>query len=143
VEADFSWASVIDRHLALWEELAAKPVGDREQLGRTRHPAAMAYGTLFAGYATNRLSDAVRLTWSQTGQAVYRREDFPVIYEALAGVIRPEALHMLLFLARSPCPALTLAARLAAAVPELDPFAARFHVAWALKQDLLEVEGAS
>lgn len=143
VEADFSWSSVIDRHLALWEDLAATPVGDREQLGRTRHPATMAYGALFAGYATSRLSDAVRLTWSPTGQAVYRREDFPVIYEALDGVIRPEALHILLFLARSPCPALTLAARLAAAVSGLDPFAARFHVAWALKQDLLEVEGTA
>ena len=141
VEAQFSWASVIDRHLALWEDLAARPVPDRATLGRTRHPSAMAYGEVFAGYATDRLSDAVRLTWSQTGQAVYRREDYPVIYEALSGLIRPEALRVLLFLARSPCPALTLAGRLAAAVPELDAFAARFHVVWALKQDLLEVEG--
>ena len=138
VEERFSWRSVIARHLALWDELAARPVGDRAALGRTRHPAAMAYGELFAGYPTRQLTDALRLTWSQTGQAVYRRRDFPILYTDMDRFIQVEAIHTLLFLSRSPCPALTLAARLAAAVPGLDLFAARYHVTWAVKQDLLE-----
>ena len=41
------------------------------------------------------------------------------------------------------CPGLTLASRLAVAVPGLDAFSARYHVVWALKQDLLEVAEAS
>ncbi len=32
VEAEFSWASVIARHLILWEDLAARPVPDRAPL---------------------------------------------------------------------------------------------------------------
>lgn len=138
VAAGFTWASVVARHLALWEDLARRPVPDRESLARRRHPSAMAYGELFAGYPTSRLDDTIRLTWSRTGQAVYHKRDFPVYYAGLAGVIREEALRTLLFLSRSPCPAATLAARLAAAVPGLDPFAARFHVVFALKHDLLE-----
>ena len=140
VEADFTWGAVITAHLALWERLAGQPVPDRAALARARHPAALAYGELFAGYPTRLLSDATRLVWSPTGEAVYHGRDFPIIYDALGGFIRTEAVRRLLFLARSPCPGLTLAARLAAAVPGLDPFSARFHVVWALKQDLLEVE---
>lgn len=138
VEKGFSWRSVVERHLALWETLAARPVPDRETLVRTRHPAAMDYGELFGVYPTQRLSDTVQLVWSPTGRAVYHRRDFPVLYADMDRYIRPEAIHTLLFLARSPCPGLALAARLAAAVPELDGFMARYHVVWAVKQDLLE-----
>jgi len=143
LEEGFSWSSVIARHLALWETLAARPVPDRESLARTRHPASMVYGELFGGYPSRVLSDAVRLVWSPTGQAVYRRRDFPVLYADMDRYIRPESIHTLLFLARSPCPGLVLAARLAAASPELDPFSARYHVVWAVKQDLLEEAGPS
>ncbi len=143
VQAAFTWESVVARHLSLWEELAGQPVPDREALRRLRHPAAMAYGTLFAGYPTRGLSNAVQLTWSPAGRAVYRGRDFPVVYAGLADRINPRAIRTLLFLSRSPCPGLELAARLAAATPELDAFAARFHVLWALKQDLLEEEGRS
>jgi len=140
VLAGFTWDAVVESHLALWEHLAGEPVGDREALRGMRHPAAMAYGELFKGYPTQNLSDAVRLTWSRAGQAVYRGRDFPVVYEGLGREISLEALRTLLFLARSGCPGLTLAARLAAAEPRLDAFSARFHVLWALKQDLLEKE---
>jgi len=141
VEAGFAWDAVISQHLALWERLAREPVGDRAALARMRHPAAMAYGEIFRGYASEVLSDAVRLVWSRAGQAVYRRQDYPVVYEGLGREIVPAALRTLLFLARSGCPGLTLAGRLAAAIPGLDAFSARFHVLWALKQDLLEKEG--
>jgi glycosyltransferase involved in cell wall biosynthesis len=142
VMAGFTWDLVVTRHLALWDELARRPIPDRATLGRLRHPAAMAYGSLFAGYPSGRLDDTVRLTWSKTGQAVYHGRDFPVFYAGLEGAIRVPALRTLLFLARTPCPGATLAARLAAAVPELDVFAARFHVVFALKHDLLEKAGA-
>jgi len=139
VEEGFTWHSVVARHLDLWERLAARPVPDRAALARTRHPVAMDYGTLFGSYPTQLLSDTVQLVWSPTGQATYRHQDFPVLYANMERYIRLEAIHTVLFLARSPCPGLVLAARLAAAVPGLDAVAARYHVVWALKQDLLEV----
>ncbi len=137
--ASFSWDAVISRHLELWEELSREPVPDREALRRLRHPSGLAYGTIFRGYPTAVLSDAQVLTWSRAGRAVYRGRDFPVVYAGLDREIRPEAVRTLLFLARGGCPAETLAARLAASA-SLDPFTARFHVLWALKQDLLERE---
>lgn len=135
---EFSLETVIERHLALWERLAASPVPDREALRALRHPQTLAYGEVFAGYPTEVLSDAVRLAWSRAGRAVYRGQDFPVLYAGMAGDISLAAIRTLLFLSRAGCPGLTLAARLAAAEPELDAAAARYHVVWALKQDLLE-----
>lgn len=136
----FTWDACVTRHLALWERLAAEPVPDREALARVPHPLTLAYGEVFAGYPSGLLTDAVRLTWSRAGQALYNRQDFPVVYRELDQEIRPDALRILVFLARSGCPGLTLVRRLAAAVPGLDAQAATFHVLWALKQDLLEKE---
>jgi glycosyltransferase involved in cell wall biosynthesis len=138
VEAGFTWASVIARHLALWEDLAGRPVPDRETLARFRHPACMAYGSLFGGYPTRQFNDDVSLVWSRTGQAVYHGHDYPILYAGLDGMVDVAALRTLLFLARAPIAASALAARLAAAVPALDAFAARFHVVFAYKHDLLE-----
>jgi len=142
VLAGFTWDAVIAAHMAVWERLSGEPIGDRNELAGVRHPMAMAYGDVFKEYPSALLSDAVRLTWSRVGQAVYRGKEYPVVYAGLGREISLPALRTLLFLARSGCPGLTLAARLAAAQPELDAAAARFHVLWALKQDLLEREGA-
>ncbi|MHC1789490.1 glycosyltransferase family 4 protein [Solidesulfovibrio sp.] len=139
-EEGYAWDGVVARHLALWEHLRSQPVPDRDVLARQRHPLTLDYGAVFAGYPTGVLTDAVRLTWTRAGQAVYHRQDFPVIYRELDREISPEALRILVFLARSGCPGLTLARRLSAAWPQLDAQAARFHVLWALKQDLLEKE---
>jgi len=136
----FTWDACVIRHLDLWERLAAASVPDRERLAGTPHPLTLAYGEAFAGYPSSRLGDAVRLTWSRAGQALYNRQDFPIVYQELDQEIRPDALRILVFLARSGCLAQTLAKRLAAAVPGLDIQAATFHVLWALKQDLLEKE---
>ena len=140
---ELTWDACIRRHLDLWERLGREPVADREQLARLRHPLALAYGEVFAGYPGACLSDAVCLAWTRAGQAVYHRQDFPVIYQELDGEIRPDVLRVLVFLARGGCPGLTLARRLAAAVPGLNSQAATWHVLWALKQDLLEVEKES
>jgi glycosyltransferase involved in cell wall biosynthesis len=143
VVAHFTWDACVARHLSLWEELGREPAPDRESLLALRHPLTLAYGEVFAGYPGNRLSDAMLLTWTRAGQALYKRQDFPVIYQELEHEIRPDALRVLVFLARSGCPGLTLAKRLTAAVDALDLQAATVHVLWALKQDLLEVQKES
>jgi glycosyltransferase involved in cell wall biosynthesis len=140
VEELFTWDAVVAAHLGLWERLAAAPVPDAAGLRALAHPGALAYGDVFAGYPVAALSDAVRLTWSRAGRAVYRNRDYPIVYAGLGEEISLAAVRTLLFLARGGCPGLTLAARLAAAEPSLDLWAARFHVVWALKQDLLEKE---
>ncbi|WP_428569699.1 MAG: glycosyltransferase family 4 protein [Solidesulfovibrio sp. DCME] len=140
VERHFTWDGVIAAHLRLWERLADAPVADREALRAIPHPGALAYGEAFAGYPSQALSDTVRLCWSRAGEAVYHKRDFPVLYQGLGEEISLTALRRLLFLARSACPGLQLAAKLAAAEPSLDAFAARRHVVWALKQDLLQKE---
>ena len=140
VAEQFTWDACLTRHLALWERLAAAPVPDRELLARTPHPLTLAYGETFAGYPSGLLGDGVRLTWSRAGQALYNRQDFPVIYAELDKEIRPDALRILVFLARSGCPGLTLAKRLAAAVSGFTRADATGHVLWALKHDLLEKE---
>lgn len=142
VAAQFTWDGVVAAHLQLWERLAAADIPDRERLRRIPHPSVLAYGEVFAGYPSQSLSDAVRLTWSRAGEAVYREKDYPIVYEGLGGEISLRAVRTLLFLARSGCGARTLAARLAAAEPALDAFAARRHVVWALKQDLLQKESS-
>ena len=136
----FTWDACVTRHLDLWERLAAEPAPDRERLAAAPHPWTLAYGEAFAGYPSRRLDDAVRLIWSRAGQALYNRQDFPIIYKEIEQEIRPDVLRVLVFLARTGCPGLTLANRLAAAVPGLTLPAATFHVLWALKQDLLEKE---
>ena len=138
--ARFTWETCVGRHLELWERLAAQPVPERGRLAATAHPWTLAYGEVFAGYPSGRLGDDLRLVWTRAGQAVYHRQDFPVIYAELSREVLPEALRVLVFLARGGCPGLTLARRLAAAVPGLDEAAAVWHVLWALKQDLLEVQ---
>ncbi|HCR11918.1 MAG TPA: glycosyl transferase, partial [Solidesulfovibrio sp.] len=142
VEARFTWDAVVAAHLGLWERLAAVPVPDAAGLRALAHPGALAYGDVFAGYPVEALSDAVRLTWSRAGRAVYHNRDYPIVYAGLGEEISLAAVRTLLFLARGGCPGLTLAARLAAAEPSLDLWAARFHVVWALKQDLLEKEAS-
>ena len=137
--ARFTWDACVGRHLELWDRLAAQPVPDRERLAATPHPWTLAYDEVFAGYPSDKLGDDLRLVWTRAGQAVYHRQDFPVIYAELSREVRPEALRVLVFLARGGCPGLTLARRLVAAVPGLDEAAAVWHVLWALKQDLLEV----
>lgn len=137
--ARFAWDACVGRHLELWEELSGEPVPDRAALAAVSHPWTLAYGGIFAGYPTDRLDDAKSLTWTRTGQAVYRGQEFPVIYKEMAGEISEETMKVLMFLARGGCPGRTLARRLAAAVPGLDEAAAVRHVLLAIKQDLLEV----
>ena len=137
--ARFTWDACVGRHLELWEGLAGEPVPDRAALAAVPHPWTLAHGDIFACYPTDRLDDAKQLTWTRTGQAVYRGQEFPVIYKELEGEISEETMKLLMFLARGGCPGRTLARRLAAAVPGLDEAAAVRHVLLAIKQDLLEV----
>jgi hypothetical protein len=132
----FTWHSVVRRHIALWDSLAATAV-DEQALRAIRHPQQMDYAAIFAGHPTDRLHGGLMLQWSRAGQAVYRGADHPVIYAGVDDRIPRNALHRMLFAARSP----VCAANIEAVLVQHCGMTAEdacFLLLWALKQDLLE-----
>jgi len=134
--AEFSWPSVIKRHLALWDELNALPV-DEARARSARHPLHPAFGPLFGHYPTQTLAPEARLVLGRTGQAFYRGKDFPLIYAGLESLVDAEVLKKLLFLARKPASAVEIQERLAE-MAGLKTEQSAFLLLWALKHDLLE-----
>jgi len=134
----FSWDAAIRRHLDLWEDLWRQDPGDRQALREAAHPLHPPYARIFAGHPSGLLDAARRLVQSRAGRAVYRGQDFPVIYDTLAGFVDAARVRTLLVLARNPVTAGTLCEKLTAAEPGLAPELAEAAVLWALKHDLLE-----
>lgn len=141
VEAAFSWDHVVTRYLALWEELRREPVPDRDVLRGTVHPMHIPYGRVFGGHPSAVLDQAFMVTASRTGQAVYRGQDFPVIYPALDAMLDPESLKRLLVLARNPLTVAELSDKLRGIGSDMDEERAALCILWALKHDLLERAG--
>lgn len=132
----FDWSVVIGRYLELWERLAAAPA-PRPGEGEYRHPLAMRYERLFAGYPTRRLAEGDVLEATELGRAVYRGQDFPVVYAGIEGRIDLELMRKVLVWARRP---LSWTALREKADGE-DRLAAT--VLWMLKGDLLRVSTES
>ncbi|MFP5240226.1 MAG: glycosyltransferase, partial [Acidobacteriota bacterium] len=133
--AGYSWESIAARHVELWERLWAQPA---PRPGTAAHPVAVPYAAVFGSYPSHSLETSPPLVLSRLGNAVYRGQDFPVVYEGLEGVLPMEALRPMLVLARKPLPALALCERLRTAVPQAGEEQARALVLWCLKHDLLE-----
>ncbi|MDL2210203.1 glycosyltransferase family 4 protein [Desulfovibrio sp. OttesenSCG-928-O18] len=133
--ANYTWDHVVKEHIALWEELAATPVTQPE----ARHPLHPSYPDIFGGYYSGLLTreamTAMRVQWTDFGEAVYRGRDFPAVYGGIERLVPLEELRRLLFQARKPATVATI-------LPEnADPAAAEraaFLLLWALKHDLLE-----
>jgi glycosyltransferase involved in cell wall biosynthesis len=136
IEEEFSWGSVAEACVKLWEELWSRPV-DREKARSARHPLMLRYGRAFAGHPS-RLLNGEKLAVTRAGEAVYRGRDHAPIYQGLSNLIEPEALRRALFFCREPLPVELLVGRLGEAAG-LDPNAARIHLAWCLKHGLLEI----
>lgn len=131
----YSWESVAARHVELWDSLWLEDVPDQPA---EKHPGNVAYAEVFGGYPTALLGPGMQVAQSRLGNAVYRGQDYPIVYEGLSGMIDPETLRALLVLARKPVDAQGLCERLRAAVAGLGQEDAQAHVLWCLKHDLLE-----
>lgn len=131
----YGWSQVAGAYVRLWEELRARPV---PRAGAARHPAAIPYSRVFGSYPTRTLARGARVRASRFGNAVYRRQDFPVVYEAMAGRIGMDAVRATLVVARKAVDAADLLVRLRAAVPGLGEEDAEALALWCLKHDLLE-----
>lgn len=134
--AEFSWRSVAERHVALWDRLWEAPV-DAEALRGHLHPLEMPFGRIFEGYATESFGPQLALVWSRTGEAVYREQDFLTVYAGIESRVDADAVRRLVFFARKPLSATELLRKLMQA-QGLALEDARFLILWALKHDLLE-----
>ncbi|HEU6437629.1 MAG TPA: glycosyltransferase family 4 protein [Nitratidesulfovibrio sp.] len=106
------------------------------ELREAAHPLHMPFAEVFGSYPTARLDAGLQLRWTRAGEAVYRKQEFPVLYTGIERQVPPVLLQRLLFAARRPVPAGDLLDMLMAAGMARE--AASFLVLWALKQDLLE-----
>jgi glycosyltransferase involved in cell wall biosynthesis len=139
----YSWRAVAGRYADLWEDLWTRPVPEVPEAPAKRHPSAVAYARVFAGFPSGTFGPDVMLTASRLGNAVYRGQDFPLVYEGLEAVVDEQALRTVLVLARKPAPAPEIAQKLTASRPDMDEQAAQALVLWCLKHDLLERVHAS
>lgn len=154
VRAQFLWPHIVGRHVELWRELAALHAPDIETLRAVPHPLHLPYARIFAGYPSRPLTPELRLGPGRAGQALLAGQEHPMLYAGLSGVIRPNTLRSLVFLARKGVRAGDLAGRWleSNAAPYagggsgdgegvgLDMEAAASHILWALKHDLLRLE---
>lgn len=143
--AHFDIHLIAKKYLELWDELWNRPINvDREALRKLRHPLAIPYGQVFSHYPSESIDETTLLTWSRTGKAVYHGQDYPIIYDGLSWIVKAEDVRKVLFLSREPLPLGKLVERLAPLIADSFPkqtskIAARNIVAWALKQDMLEI----
>lgn len=136
VENKFSWRSVAERHVTLWDGLWNEPV-DAEALRGHVHPLHMPYARAFAGYPTRVFGSDLVLRWTRTGEAVYRGRDFLTVYAGVEDRVDPETVQRTVFFARRPLAADDLLRKVMAS-KGTGFEQARFLILWCLKHDLLE-----
>jgi len=98
---NFDWSEIIRRYLELWDRLGAEPAPEPGR-GEGVHPLAMRHGRVFAGYPSRRLGEGDALEITALGRAVYRRQDFPVVYAGIEERIDLELMRKVLVWARQP-----------------------------------------
>ncbi len=137
----FTWGSVVEQHVALWEELNKLDAGDRERLADIPHPQHVDYGRTFAAHPTGLLDPDMRVRMGSAGQDVHQGREDPARYLGVAWLLDKEALRHACFLARKSVTVAELARRLGERFPAYaNPDWARFLILWCLKHDLLELE---
>jgi glycosyltransferase involved in cell wall biosynthesis len=138
VRKHYLWPTIIEQHLALWDELWSLPTPDPESLRHVPHPLQLPYSRVFAPYPTATLAPDMLLRPGRAGTAVLSGREHPMLYAGLDNILEPEALRSLVFLARKGETAGRLAQRFREVRPGMDADFAAYHILWALKQDLLE-----
>lgn len=128
----FDWAMVLEKYVLLWERLAkvAVPHVDAPSCA---HPLHMDYTRYFASYPSERLQETAILKITDLGKAVYRKQDFPVVYAGIEERIDLELMQKMLVWARKPVSVLQVLAK------DADASKMRFTLVWMLKNDLLRV----
>jgi glycosyltransferase involved in cell wall biosynthesis len=137
MEASYSWDTVIERHVELWDELWDAAV-DEERVRGVGHPLNIDYARIFGCYPSEILDDGLRLVRSTVGQAFYRGMEGLTVYAGIGAWIDEELVRKAGFFARKPSTVGELRRRLAEAEPSLSAERIDFVLLWSLKHDLLE-----
>lgn len=132
--ARFDWPEIITQYLALWQRLNAAPAPEPGQ-GACRHPLALDYARVFQGYASERIGSAHLLESTDLGRAVYRGQDYPVLYAGMEERVDLELMRRILVWTRHALAWSDLRKK----AGENDRFGST--VMWMLKGDLLRVAG--
>ena len=127
----FDWTRIIQMYVDLWENLWTQDVPAAPEW---RHPLALDYGRLFAGYPSARLDAGDCLHSTALGRAVLRGQDFPVVHAGLAERIDLDLMRAVLVWARRGIAWESLLAKAEPASCER----MRATVMWMLKGDMLE-----
>jgi hypothetical protein len=98
---NFDWPVIIGRYLDLWNRLGAEPAPAPGE-GPGLHPLAMRHGRVFAGYPSRRLGDDDMLELTALGRAVYRGQDYPVVYAGIEERIDLDLMRRVLVWTRQP-----------------------------------------
>ncbi len=133
----FTWQTVIEQHIALWDDLWEFPV-DAAMFRHDPHPLALPYGEIFGHYTTDVLAPESLLRAGRTGEAFYRDKDYPTLYSGMSLTIDPNVAKKLVFLARKPVDTDTLIRKLTEVDSQIDVDSAKNHILWSLKHDILE-----
>jgi glycosyltransferase involved in cell wall biosynthesis len=136
VEASYSWDCVIDRHLALWDELWLVPVP--QDLRAMPHPLGIPYADVFSHYPTELLDPGLVLRWTAAGRALHRGLEHPLLYSGVEEVVSADTLRVLLFLFRRPRSVGQVLCLLAGDNQDRREEDLQATILWALKHDLLE-----
>ena len=145
----FSWQAVIKRYVALWDELAARPLAADEEQGlrAARHPQLMRFGDFFHGHFSQtvdaRWLEGAWLCRTATGEALYRGLLPLAHYAGMERLLDAEAVRRMLLAARKPAAGADLMRVLHEYFQEFSPPGfvrerATFTLIWALKHDYLE-----
>ena len=134
----FAWPRIIDKWVELWERLWQEPIPNEDGVRQAEHPLTMPFGRIFGAYPTSTLTPEVILVWSRSGEALYRGQESPIIYQGLEGLVDVEQLKTLVFLARKPRSVGEMTEQLMEAYPDMGTDKGKFLVNWALKHDFLE-----
>lgn len=133
----FSWDTVLDQWLMVWDELSNIPLDAAtiRQLRKHKHPAHLPVGEIYAPYASQHLEPEQYLRCSAMGHAM-RKGSLP--FKAFSGMNdfldEAEFLPLLVWTRKG----LSLQ-QLAARATELSHEKLLQYVLWALKHDLLEL----
>lgn len=133
----FNWTSVAEQHVALWEELNTTPV-NAEALRDVLHPVQVRLGETFSHYYTETLTPETKVVTGNTGMAIYKGREFPLIYKGVDRLLNEEVVRKMAFFARKPLRVSELNEKLKSIAGEMSAQDAQFHILWSLKHDILE-----
>lgn len=145
VRETYSWDRVISRYVDLWHELNTKNV-DEDSVRKTTHPVHLPFGEVFEHYPTRSISPELMVAAGETGQAIYRKKEFPLIYKGMEHIIDDSLIPQIAFFARKPLSVADLTLKIESVSEETDMSDTDFrtekilnNILWCIKHDILEL----